>query len=256
MVSFLFNLVGNMKVILFAILATFLATSSLSAQLTPIERTSQIRTSDEFCDFSCREGDPPAVFSEETFETSGFEQFNEAIRFAGGSEEATQNSFFSSNSINVETFSSTPDFFTEGVESRSADSSFNVVFEVVNNSRFQLSGTLVESDFIEFAFGEEFGDRGVSAVSLEGVETDLLFESTIDGVTGGFDSITTPFDVSGLLEPGTYTLNVFSTSQGDIDPGATTSANVTLSVVAVPEPTHLAMLMGTATLLMLRRKKK
>ena len=216
-----------------AILFVFNLVVGANAQIIPVSRDSSIRLFANNLDFS-QETDEDS--------TTSFNDYSASI-FGGL---VSQDSSFSNAEINVSTFAGGGGQATGFSDSLS--SSFNLLFDIVDETDFRLEGMLTESDSNA---GSSFGFGGGSAVTLNGPSTDLLFTSDPD------PDVDINFDFSGTLDPGRYTLTVSSFTGSLMDGIVATgpSSGFVSFVVVVPEPSAFSLMLIIGSMTFTRRRK-
>ena len=212
-------------------------TSVASAQINPISRVSEISESDGLSGV-------PGSFSGRQIESTSFATFDESLSGALiFSPIASQFSTFDSTTVSVSTALSgigTSSFgsdFAGTFGSRSASSTFELIFSLAEPSEFSITGTLSENDPVEFVSV----DTGSAFFDLEGPVSLLLESNAFTGPT--------TIDQTVILTPGVYTLEIGSSGAGNqIEPVADSSAQITFEFtgVAVPEPSSLVVLLACA----------
>ena len=205
--------------------------ASVNAQIIPVSRDSRVR-------LSANTFDPSSPLIEED-STTTFNNFTASASILGGL--ATQDSSFSNTQIDVLTFAGSGG---QAAFTDSLSSSFSLVFDIINETKFRMDGVLTESDpSLAFAGGSE--------VILSGPSTDLIFRSDPD------PDVDINFDFSGTLDPGRYTFSV-SSQTGSLMDGVfrtgPSSGNVSF-VVSVPEPSATSLMFIFGALTLTRRRK-
>ena len=203
------------------LLSIVFSASLVSAQITPISRTSTNSRSDGLS------GDPSS-FTTTSIESITFDPFDDSL-FPLSNTVATQSSSFgnicvtaSTELSNVGTSSFGSDF-NQTFGSLTASSTFELVFSLPRTTDVSIIGTLSEIDPVEQGVGV---NNGGAFLQIERQGGPVEFSIASDAF-----AFVTPQNINQfiLLEPGTYTLRISSNGSGNqIEPVADSSADFTI----------------------------
>jgi hypothetical protein len=201
-------------------------------------------------------------------DATGFGSFDQTLVASDGTSTISQTSSFANTQILAEVRQ-------DAADRRNVESSFSVTFDLDEPSGFQLTGQIRELDPVfdikDLFTGFEFQILlQASLVGPDGSEALLDFDLQADCVYGTSCNFAAPFDVTGSLAPGTYTLVArsfatlpfmqvcfgFLCSQ-IIDVHTSTNALANVDFQLVPEPSTLAgTSVGLLLLAALARKRQ
>ena len=208
--------------------------NTASGEVVVLERDSTLNASDFTFD-----GNDVLMF--ESF--TGFGLYDEL--FAAGPLSASQTSSVSGGVFSINTSVDGANSSVDDIGLTEAISLFNVRFQVLAQSDFNLSGNL---------FSNEPADSDVATrLSLTGPDTDLLFVSP--GLSGSIDVGTT-----GILTPGVYVLDLRAVSLGGTStdpPAGVTGGNISLAITSssIPEPSAVYVISLAVLGPLVRRRK-
>lgn len=200
----------------------FMSARHAAAELTFVSRTSSISVTSNFQPLS----EPPSVTTDSDGLTGPGLYDSSVSTGVSSVANASQTSQASQSGASVTLLADAPLQGTEFGFNR-AESTFEYVFGIASPVSYSLSGMIDVDPTGDFDPSAEFGE-----VSLSGPGVNDLFRQDESNATGSAQ----PFDFSGTLSPGTYTLSMMAYA-GDspaANAGSTVSVNGTL--VAIPEP--------------------